>query len=450
MVTSTYEHLGHSTIYGVMTPLGRAALAVLRLSGPESTNVLQKLTRQKAPAEAMLRPRKLYDPQSGQLLDEVMAVRFPSPRSYTGEDVVEMHLHGSPVLLQHVISLLPSLGAYAAEPGEFTLRAFLNGKKDLAQAEAVHDLVEARSVAAVSLAARGVSGQLSREVDTLSLALVDVLVGLEAEIDFPEDVPPSDRQELAALLDLNRKRALFLLEGYQKARLLKEGFRVVLAGPPNAGKSSLFNALLGRQRAIVTPEAGTTRDYLEEFLPGTTLPILLVDTAGLRNSESVAESVGVSLSQAQIAQANLVLALYNPLTGKPADEGFDPAAKLSVATHADLLAETVEGGEDAVGMSVSSKTGLGIDALRQRIVQIAQEALVGSGNSALVANARQAEALGCAVEALDEACAQCQVLPVDIIASLIRKVLSHLGSMKGENLSEHILNAIFSRFCIGK
>lgn len=446
--------LSRNTIYGIMTPAGRAALAALRLSGPDCQRILEQLSLRKAPPIGRLKRRELFDPQTGDLLDEAMVVLFKAPNSYTGEDVAEIHLHGSPVLLQHLVGLMPSLGAQAAEPGEFTLRAFLNGRKDLAQAEAVHDLVDARSIAAVRLAARGVSGDLSDRVSQLQATLLSLLAQLEAEIDFPEDVPSTPLASLRRDLEATIQQTSSLLAGYQRARLLKEGFRVVLVGPPNAGKSSLFNALLGRERSIVTQEAGTTRDYLEEFLPHAPLPIVLVDTAGLRAVEGKAEAMGVERSLQQAEQADLILRLRNPFAVEDTS-GLGRAkahtgARL-VLTHADLMPnhKPVSGPEPwAV---VSSKSGVGLDTLRTKMIEAAHAAALGpDGGLPLVANARQAEALSLAQQALQEALSESAVLPTDILASLVRKALQHLGHMTGERISEQILHQIFSKFCIGK
>lgn len=445
------EDSANPTIYGVMTPVARSALAVVRLSGPRANAILRDLTRSVPPPVGTLRPRKLFDADTGDLLDEVLAVSFASPNTYTGEDVVELHLHGNPVLVQHVVSTLAGLGARLAQPGEFTLRAFLNGKKDLAQAEAVHDLVEARSVAAVGLAARGVCGHLSSRLAHMRQQLFDLLVRLEAEIDFPDDVVPLGDDAVRAALTEVLAQAEELAQGYRRAKLTKEGFRVVLAGPPNVGKSSLFNTLLGRTRAIVTPEAGTTRDFLEEFLPGTNLPIVLVDTAGLRATSSEAESLGVARSQEQIADANLVLLLWNPLFEQMPDLEGKGNWRL-IMTHVDLPeVRSRPAAVHEVWTGVSGKTGEGLAHLRELLLEVARLEICGSSAvPALVANARQAESLREAMTELREAQQHDATLPTDILASLIRKAWDHLGHMTGENLSEQILNTIFSKFCIGK
>lgn len=437
-----------------MTPSGRAALAALRLSGPDCARIVERLSLRKAPPTGRLQRRELYDPKTGDLLDEGMVVLFRAPHSYTGEDVAEIHLHGSPVLLQHLVTCMPGLGAQLAQPGEFTLRAFLNGKKDLAQAEAVQDLVEARSVAAVRLAAKGVSGDLSERVSQLQCVLLSLLTQLEAEIDFPEDVPPTSPAELRNQLETTLAQTSALLAGFQRARLLKQGFRVVLVGPPNAGKSSLFNALLGRDRSIVTQEAGTTRDYLEEMLPDSPLPILLVDTAGLRRVEGKAETIGVQRSLEQASHADLVLNLRNPFAvedtsglGKLKEV---PGAKL-VLTHADLIPLHHALHRFDPWAVISSKSKAGLDDLRRKLIEAATQAAMGpDGGMPLVANARQAEALTLAEQALNEAHDQCDSLPSDILASLVRKAVEHLGHMTGERISEQILHQIFSKFCIGK
>jgi len=369
------ERYEDDTIVAAATPPGKGAVGIVRLSGERAFELAGRILKPaRLPAPGRLARRVVLDPELQRPLDEAMVVRFVHPRSYTGEDVVEFHLHGNPLLLALVQRHLCLLGARLAFPGEFTLRAFLHGRKDLAQAESVADLVEARSSAAILAAASGLLGDVGRAMERLARHMLELLARLEAEIDFPEDVPEMPDETLGILLRDLVGELEALLASHDRAAVLKHGFRVVLTGPPNVGKSTLFNALLRRNRAIVSQEPGTTRDFLEEFLdmtradpvlvgdPSTPLssrgpvldsegqapqartrrerppsgpveggpggapsphgpsrhipvpevPVLLVDTAGLRETDGDAERKGVERTLWQLEQADLVLLLHEP------------------------------------------------------------------------------------------------------------------------------------------
>jgi tRNA modification GTPase len=434
---------------------------VVRLSGPDARTCAAALCAPATvPDHASAAVRTLRHPERGTLLDQALVLAFRAPHSYTGEEVVELHLHGNPLLVEEVIGALTEQGARLAQPGEFTLRAFLNGRQDLTQAEAVHDLVEARSRHALRLAARQLAGGLGEEVARLDARLYDLAVQLEAELDFPDDVPEMPGGTLEAELDGVATALSALLESYETGRHWKEGYRVVLVGAPNVGKSSLFNALLRRDRAIVSEEAGTTRDYLEEFLPGSAQPVLLVDTAGVRETGSVAERAGVERSRRQLARADRVLWLLDgtrPLSPEDLEviRDVEPARIRPVATKADL-----SGAEPPAGLPgtvqgpprvVSSVTGAGLGPLRNELMADAVRCLGEDPPAAALTNARQRDAVQRAGRRVEEVRQALATLPRDILASQVRAALDALRGVTGHRaMTEAILEDIFSRFCIGK
>ena len=450
------------TIFALATPVGRGALAVVRLSGSESFALAESLLSSKSlPPIGKLSRRLLYAPDTGELLDEAMVVRYKAPATYTGEDVVELHLHGAPVLVNLVLTLLVSSGGRPARPGEFTLRAFLNGKKDLTQAEAVHDLVAARSPAAVKQAATQLLGDVREHLDRLQEQLLKLVAELDAELDFPDDVDSMDSGELREVVARLEQDCRMLAASYSSGRLIKEGFRVALVGAPNAGKSSLFNALLGVERAIVTTEAGTTRDYLEEVLPVGSVALVLIDTAGVRQSASIAEQAGVDRTAAIACAADAVLFLVDSTRpwndqDEMALQAVMDAALVPVLTKVDCPAgygvfpSSLFGGGGA-SHQVSSHTGEGLHDLREGLVGMALEVLGGATEEVCLTSARQYDAMTQVTLRLAEVLDGMSHLPRDVIAIELRRALLHFHELTGEgHLDEGILDVIFSSFCIGK
>jgi len=425
--------------------------------------------------------RRVLTAADGAALDEAMVVYFPSPGTYTGENVVELHVHGSPVLVDAILDRICKLGARPARPGEFTLRAFLNGRKDLAQAEAVRDIVEATSEAGLRAAAGQLLGSLAPALEAAAGPILTAAAALEAEIDFPEDVAPMPSELLRAHLDSAANGLRALAASHAKAAKLREGFRVVLTGAANAGKSSLFNALLGRDRALVTDEAGTTRDFIEEILPFPCGPVLLVDTAGFRAPGSAAEKAGIERSAQQIRAADMVLLLVDP-TRPPNDEDIEVARategkpRLVVETKADLDMEGTSAearlrppvkqrpGQDCRGFGVaaaqaampaaeirvSAVTGAGIDGLRARLAAAVEEG-VGAREGGMITSLRQRDLVAAALGLVEQAAQQLDVLPRDVLASTLKQALARLHEVTGRGpVSEVVLDSIFSTFCLGK
>jgi tRNA modification GTPase len=438
--------IARDTIAAIATPAGRGGIGVVRLSGPGvagiATAVIGGLPEPRSATFCAFRDA------SGELVDEGVALYFPAPRSYTGEPVLELHGHGGPVVMQALLSACLDAGARLAEPGEFTRRAFLEGKLDLAQAEAVADLIDAASRQAARSALRSLTGEFSEAVGALAAELVELRALTEAMLDFPEeDVDSLHREDAAARLARLRKALEDLLAKSRQGSLLRSGVHVVLAGRPNVGKSSLLNRLAGEERAIVTPVAGTTRDALREPIQIEGIPLMVVDTAGLRASDDVVERMGIERAQRELERADLILAVFE--AGKPAVEleGLPSGiARIDVHNKVDLAPgfRLAKGGDRAV--AVSAKTGEGIDLLRRAILE--SMGWVSAGESVFLARERHLRAFESARAHLEAASRE---LPrPELFAEELRLAHQALGSVVGEFTADDLLGEIFSRFCLGK
>jgi tRNA modification GTPase len=444
------------TIAAIATPPGRGAVAVLRVSGPEALGVVSRLAGGALPADAPRTARllALRDPAGGELLDRALVTVFPAPASYTGENVVELHTHGGPLAPQLVLAALVRAGARPAEPGEFTRRAYLNGKLDLLQAEAVLDLIDGRSPALHRTAIHQLEGGLSRRIDALRESLLSAEALLVHAIDFPEEddppVPPG--RILAATREVRAQIDAFLRKA-PEGELLRDGALVVLAGKPNSGKSSLFNALLGRQRAIVTPHPGTTRDALEAELTIGEYPFRLVDTAGLRRTHDVVEGLGIEVARRYLDAAQLVLFCVEAGREPDAEErefldGLPPGRVVLVRTKADLV--TPAAPEDGHAISALSDTGLA--ELRERLLAAAFGGLLSdAAETPLVTRARQRRALEEAAGEVDLFMdAWERGVPAEFSATHLRSAALALEALVGALTPDDVLGAVFSAFCVGK
>jgi tRNA modification GTPase len=432
------------TICALATSALSGGVGIVRLSGPNALPIALRLThRRTAPEPRRLVYTRFFD--GDRALDDGLFVSMPAPRSYTGDDTVELHAHGGTANLSRLLRVLVSAGARPAEPGEFTLRAFLNGRIDLAQAEAVIDVVEAPTETALDVAQNQLRGGLSSVVRAHRDALLDVHAALEVQIDFSDD-------DLGEALDARHTQALdeavialdALASSWARGRVLRSGARVLLAGAPNAGKSSLFNALLRQHRAIVTPVPGTTRDFLEERVDLGGVPIVLIDSAGLRDGAADAvEAEGMARTRTLAQQADLVLWLDDPTTPEasgPESLGLTGKGVLRLRTKADL----------ADG-DVSAVTGAGLaaleDQLRARLLGAAPEHSTG----VVVTNARHHSALSAAGSAARQAAeASRRGLPPELVVIDVAEAVYQLGLVVGASTTEDMLDRIFSRFCIGK
>jgi len=442
------------TIAAIATPPGRGGVGVVRVSGP-GTAALAKAVLGKD-----LQPRRAYFlpflDADGSVLDSGLALYFPGPRSFTGEDVLELHGHGSPVVLDLLLRRLLALGARLARPGEFSERAFLNGKIDLAQAEAIADLIDSGTEQAARSAQRSLQGEFSRLVDALVEELIQLRLYVEAAIDFTdEDIDFLGEGEIAAKLAGLSGRLEQIRHTAKQGCVLRDGLTVVIAGRPNAGKSSLLNSLAGREAAIVTEIAGTTRDLLREHIQIDGMPLHIVDTAGLREGADAVEREGIRRAREAIGKADLVLLMMDDREPE-ADEDWlaDVPARLPVArvrNKIDLTGRPAGASQTEAGwtVSLSVKTGAGLEALRQHLKQCAG---YDSGAGAVfIARRRHLDALARAHEAVASGLRQLQgARAPELLAEDLRLAQQALSEITGAFSSDDLLGRIFGSFCIGK
>ncbi|MBX3703121.1 MAG: tRNA uridine-5-carboxymethylaminomethyl(34) synthesis GTPase MnmE [Steroidobacteraceae bacterium] len=435
------------TIVAAATPPGRGGIGIVRVSGP-GVRAIAKAMLGKLPC-ARQAALVSFAAADGAAIDSGIALWFPRPRSFTGEDVLELHGHGGPVVMDLLIARVLALGARPARPGEFSERAFLNGRLDLAQAESIADLIDAGSTEAARAAARSLAGEFSREIEALAARVLELRTWVEAAIDFPdEDAEFQQNPEVAARLSDIAARFERIGAAAATGRALTEGLAVVIAGRPNAGKSSLLNALAGHDAAIVTDTPGTTRDVLRERISIDGLPLHVADTAGLRESPDAIEAEGMRRARAEMARADLLLYVVDAAAGAAPGElgslpGNPPA--LVVWNKTDLAPMPA----DAAGIAISALTGAGMDELRGRLKAAAGYRDAAAG--AYSARRRHLDALARAKSLFGAAQARlAQRAAPELVAEDLRQAHRALGEITGEVTSDELLGAIFAGFCIGK
>lgn len=452
------------TIAAIATPAQPGAIGILRLSGAGTCAALDAVFRAKNGKNAGAQRSRtmvlgeLLD-ETGQVIDNVLCVRFPAPHSYTGEDCAELHCHGSPIVLDAGLRALFAAGCRQATGGEFTKRAFLNGQLDLIQAESVVDLIDAETAQQAHNAVCQLDGALSRTVGRIYDELMDMAARFYAVVDYPdEDIEDLQRQEMLDILRRAQGELESLVAGFSRGRLMKLGVPTVLLGKPNAGKSSLLNALLGYDRAIVTDVAGTTRDTVEEKAEVGGVLLRLIDTAGIRQGGDAVEALGVERSRAAAKNASLAVLVLDgsrPLTQE--DEDAIALAQtvphLIVAVNKSDLPRAVDIGGladrfDNVA-SVSAATGEGLDVLTDAIA--AQFPAGSTAGGALLTNARQADAANRALSAVAEARSALRIgMTADVVLTDCESALAALGELNGKQVRDDLIDTIFSRFCVGK
>ncbi|OYW30988.1 MAG: tRNA uridine-5-carboxymethylaminomethyl(34) synthesis GTPase MnmE [Chthoniobacter sp. 12-60-6] len=446
----------NDTIVAISTALGEAAISVVRVSGPQALQIAPQVF--KLPAKLLPRQAHLVSvvDEDGGVLDHGLLLHFKGPASYTGEDVVEFHGHGGVLVTQRVLDRWLACGARAAEPGEFTQRAFLNGKMDLTQAEAVMDLIHAQSTLALRAANEQLGGAIGREATAMQQEIIPVLAHIEAYIDFPEeDISPETGAALLLRIDAVLARAQKLIATSEQGRILRHGARTVISGAPNVGKSSLLNVLLGFERAIVSPTAGTTRDTIEEIIQVHGIPLRLVDTAGLREAGDDIERVGIHRTERELERADLVIEVVDAslpaasvrrlvLPEVSANRRILILNKADLGIHPDWIGE-------CNAVPVSCVTGEGVELLRDAIRDVIATAGPLATDHPIAINARHKAAFERSAEHLlaARAALESNVAP-EFIALEIRDALQALGDVIGQVDVERILDVIFSTFCIGK
>jgi tRNA modification GTPase len=441
------------TIAAISTPLGEGGIGIVRLSGGEAFSIAEALFQGKL-ADRRLSYGHIIDPKTNEIVDEVLVSYMAAPHTYTREDVVEINCHGGPAPLQRILQLTLHHGARIAHPGEFTLRAFLNGRIDLAQAESVLDIVRARTEASLRLGIQGLEGHLSTAIRAIRDRLMSVLAYLTARIDFPEDeVEP---QEVVTPLNEALGSLRKLIATADAGIVYRLGVRTAIVGRPNVGKSSLLNRLLHQDRSIVTPVPGTTRDTIEEVANISGVPFILVDTAGIIRSKDLVESLGVDRSRRAIEQADLVLAIIDvsqPIAKADSEilELVGDKAALIVANKCDLPHQAELEGLGREAVLTSALTGEGITELEEKMVSTVLRGKVAVSDAPMVNNPRHKDALERAAKSLDQALQAIDSgMPDDFVTIDLTAALTALGEITGETVHEDLLEAIFSNFCIGK
>jgi tRNA modification GTPase len=444
------------TIAALATPAGTSAIAVVRASGPEVPALVATIFGETPPPRTARHAD--YRNAAGQLVDDVLFTWFAVPNSFTGEDTVEISCHGNPFIAQKILEDLFARGCRPAEAGEFSKRAFLHGRMDLSQAEAVMDLIHARSERALSAANLQLRGALGRQMGSLISQLINVLARIEAYVDFPEeDLPAEDRAAvLSAIAQLKTDTGRVLATSHYGA-MLREGIKTVILGETNAGKSSLLNRLLGHDRALVSPEPGTTRDYLEERILVGSHALRLIDTAGLNSSPSSLEKRGIEKTLEQAAAADLFLWVIDasrPLPDLPSSTAtrLTPANTIAVFNKIDLgPANTASLAATFPVVQLSALAGTGLDALRDAITKLADSFQVQVGPEVIAINARHAHALDQARECLESAFVKLNRSDhTELVASDLRGALDAFGEISGKIDNERVLDQLFATFCIGK
>lgn len=456
-----------ATIAAIATPVGPGAIGVIKVSGNLCEKIFRRLFKPKREIKKIQSHRLYYgfiqDPETEEVIDEVLITLMRAPHTYTREDVLEIYGHSGYFVLTKILELVLKEGARLAEPGEFTQRAFLNGRIDLSQAEAIQDLINARSEEALKLALHQLRGGLAERLQEIKEAVLSALAVIEVAVDFPEeDVELVSHYELCSKLEEEAVKPLEeLLRDYQQGRLFREGIAVVIAGRPNVGKSSLLNALLKEERAIVTPIPGTTRDIIEEMATIKGLPVRLIDTAGLRETKDLVEEIGVQRAKEKISQADVVIFVVDGAE-EPTPQDFRLYAEIEALPHVvainkiDIASEeTLEKWRGLFPKSkkvfISAKEHQGLDSLAETVFEI----VVGQREPhvpCVVPNLRQKLALEAALQAVQTAVQNLRsprFLP-ELVAVDLREALNHLGTITGETSTEDLLHQIFSSFCLGK
>jgi tRNA modification GTPase len=448
------------TIVAIATPPGTGAIGVIRISGPAAVSAASTVLRlDRAQTLEAATPRVLHramviDQASGEVLDVALVVKMPGPRSYTGEDVVEISCHGNPVLLGEVVRRLLIEGVRLAEPGEFTQRAYLNGRLDLLQAEAVAALIGARTERAVRLAARQLRGPLSEEIAVIRERLLDLVAGLEVELDFPEEDVGLPRVDAIKQVEDLGARLSQLLERSRRGQAVQGGLRVMLAGTPNVGKSSLLNALVGAERAIVSPIPGTTRDLIDDTVVIRSVPVRIVDGAGLATPSDPVDAEGMRRARQALLDSDLVVVVLDRSRPGSADDAaiLDLTAgreRIVVGNKEDLIPAWP--GTDMCDLMCSALTGIGIDALRRRLEQWVSGRTGEDGDEGgVVVSLRVQEQLEAARKALAHAGEGLADVPIEAVLVDLREAGAALGQTLGVGADDEILSRIFAGFCVGK
>lgn len=454
------------TIAAISTAPGIGGIGIVRMSGKECFKILDKIF---IPAHKNEKEIKGYtityghiiNPKSKEVIDEVLVSYFKAPKSYTTEDMCEINSHGSTVIIRKILELCLENGAVMAEPGEFTKKAFLNGRIDLSQAESVIDVINAKTDKESKVAMHQLEGYLSKEIQKIRKQLLELMADIEASIDYPEyDIEEVTSKKMLEQLEKVKHELVSLENSFDNGKIIRDGIKMAIIGKPNVGKSSLMNALLKEERAIVTEYEGTTRDTIEEFIQVEGIPIKLIDTAGIRNANDEVEKIGISKAKEIAEKSDLVIAMFD--ASRPLDEedkgiielikdkkSIVILNKIDIAENIDSVVNSLN--LDKEPIIISAKNREGIDKIYKTIAEMFKLSEIELDNETIITNARHKNSIQKANESLEKAI-KCidEKVPVDIVAVYIKEILENLGEIIGENVTEDIIKEIFSKFCLGK
>lgn len=450
-----------NTIAAISTPLGHGGISIIRISGSDSLKIISKVFKSK---NADFKPNtivygKIYD--ENELLDDVLVSYFKAPFSFTGEDTIEINSHGGLLVAQRILDLVLKHGANLAEPGEFTKRAFLNGKMDLSQAEAVIDIINSKTKIENENSAKQLNGDLGDTIRSIKSKIIDVLVDLEANVDYPEyDIEEISRDKVLNAITCANQELIKLSNSYSEGKIIKDGINIAIVGKPNVGKSSLLNRLLNEERAIVTEIAGTTRDTIEESIVYKGIVLNLIDTAGIHETSDIVENIGVNKSKKALENADLVLLIIDntdKLSKEDVDllNSLDNKSKIIVINKIDknevINDEIFKYTEKSDVFAISAKENIGIDKLLDSIIDRFNNEQIIKLNEFIITNQRHKEAIDKTINSFNNIINSCKNgMPLDMISIDLQNGISYLSEILGENVSEDVINGIFAKFCLGK
>lgn len=458
------------TIAAISTAIGNGGIGIIRMSGKETFSILKKIFRNRKNEELQIETIKGYtiqygfiiDTNTGETIDEVLVSFFKNPKSYTKEDMCEINSHGGMIVEKQILEACLQNGAILAEPGEFTKRAFLNGRIDLSQAESIMDLINSKTEKEAKASIHQLEGDLSKKLKEIRHNLLDVMADIEASIDYPEyDIEEVTNQKVLDILENTKKKLVTLKESFRSGKILKEGIKTAIIGRPNVGKSSLLNRILKEERAIVSEIEGTTRDTIEEFITIKGIPLKIIDTAGIRNTSDTIEKIGVKKALNIAEEAELILAIID--NTKELEKEDLEILQLIKDKNAIILLNKIDIGDrhlenaeelqntNKAVVKISAKEGNGVEQLYQEIEEMFQIKELNTGEETIITNIRHKNQIELAIQYLEEAKKGVENnLPIDMIAISIKQTLEELGKITGDNVPEDIINEIFSKFCLGK